>query len=290
MGCCFASSASSNQTPLLDDDSDAKQPDYYIKALPNKGMSILGCCPCTKSTLVKAVVSARTRPERMEVAANPGSVGIPFEDVDIHSTDGIRLSAWLMLKPSSDKLVIFNHPLLCNRYGSVKGFEGVSVEFLPMYKNLFDAGYSILTYDQRAQGQSDGGSEKTLIGSTECVAGVGAVEWQDFLGVLKYVDEDERVNKCKIAIYSQCMGAGAVFGAWSKSPEAFDLGRIKCQFANQPVISYNMVARITQKNFCVNVAKEIDDAMFEQVGFRGVDPVPMMRVSRLYLCTCRGTF
>ena len=137
-------------------------------------------------------------------------------------------------------------------------------------------GYSILTYDQRAQGESDGGADKTLVGK-ECIAGVGAVEWQDFVGVMKYVNNHEIFSKNKIAIYSQCMGAAAVFGAWYREPDVFDLDRVKCQFANQPVISKNMVARITQKNLGRDISTEIDDAMFDKVGFRGVDPIPMMK-------------
>ena len=94
---------------------------------------------------------------------------------------------------------------------------------------------------------------------------------------MTYVNNHNTFKDCKIAIYSQCMGAGAVFMAWYKSPETFDLNKIKCQFANQPVISLNMVARITQKNLGENISKEIDNAMFDKVGFRGVDPVPLMK-------------
>ena len=134
------SQSNTNQQSLLAGQSESKHQEYEINELPKKGCSILCCCPCLQGTLINAIVTARTRPDRSEIIATPESVGIPFKSVDIQSVDGIRLSAWEIIKDNSDKLVIFNHPLLCNRYGSKKGFEGVPCEFLPIYKTLYDAG------------------------------------------------------------------------------------------------------------------------------------------------------
>jgi hypothetical protein len=67
------------------------------------------------------------------------------EDVFFPSLDGVPLEAWF-IPADSDKLLIINHPMTCNRYGfpghlppwntMVGGFE---VNFLPELKHLHDA-------------------------------------------------------------------------------------------------------------------------------------------------------
>lgn len=75
-----------------------------------------------------------------------------YEDVFFPSIDGVTLEGWF-IPADSDRLVICNHPMPCNRYGYPghleprTDFGGFEVNFLPEYKVLHDAGYNILTYD-----------------------------------------------------------------------------------------------------------------------------------------------
>ena len=52
-----------------------------------------------------------------------------------------------------------------------------------MVKHLHEAGYNVVMYDHRRQGESAGVTNKTMIG-TEAPVGVGATEWQDVIGSL----------------------------------------------------------------------------------------------------------
>ncbi|MET8811693.1 zinc-binding dehydrogenase [Streptomyces sp. NPDC004549] len=76
-----------------------------------------------------------------------------YEDVRFQATDGTILEGWF-IPPDSDKLLIANHPMPCNRYGypgHLPEYANPSVDFevnfLPDYKNLHDVGYNVLAYD-----------------------------------------------------------------------------------------------------------------------------------------------
>jgi len=230
---------------------------------------ILRYLPCLRSMIVKAVLKARIMPPREEVTTSPAKLGIEFKDVDIMSTDGVRLSAWEIVVPGSTKLIIVNHPLMCTRAGVTKGLDMVSVDYMPMYKILVDAGYSVITYDQRAQGLSDGGIGKTRIGPKDVPCGVGATEWQDFVGVLRYVDNHPTLAKASIGVYGQCMGANAVMLAAVKAPS--DFAKVRCMVAMQPTLSLKMMSRMTKIKVGADIAMEVDDISDKEYGIRAVD-------------------
>lgn len=84
----------------------------------------------------------------------PSEYGLDFEEVFFPALDGVPIEGWF-IPADSDKLLIFNHPMPCNRYGYPghlspwQDFGGFEVNFLPEYKILHEAGYNILTYDMR---------------------------------------------------------------------------------------------------------------------------------------------
>jgi pimeloyl-ACP methyl ester carboxylesterase len=223
-----------------------------------------------KRLLTKVVVGQRVGPKRQELPETPADYGMEFLAVDIMATDGVRLSAWEIPAEQPIGLVVINHPLLCTRYGSVEGMDGVPVAFLPMIKHLHDAGYSVLTYDQRGQGESDGGVGKSIKG-IEAPVGAGALEWQDALGVMQYVSQRDDLKDLEIALLSQCMGANAMLEAWRQAPNAFDLSRVKCQVLVQPTISYNMMSRLTERKLRMDLAAAVEAAQREEYGFGFAD-------------------
>lgn len=228
--------------------------------------SVLARLPFVKRFLTKMVVGQRVGPKRQELPETPADHGMAFRPVDIVASDGVRLSAWEIPAEQPVGLVIINHPLLCTRYGSVEGMDGVPVAFLPMIRHLHDAGYSVLTYDQRGQGESDGGVGKSAKGPAT-PAGAGALEWQDAVGVLGYVRQHDEFRDLDVALMSQCMGANAVLAAWHQAPEAFDLETIKCQVLVQPTISYNMMSRLTERKLKMDLAAAVDAAQRKEYGF-----------------------
>lgn len=238
--------------------------------LTSERAGLLARLPFVTGLLTRLVVKQRVAPKRLENVKSPADYGLEFRSVDVRSSDGVRLSAWEIPAPGSTKVAIVNHPLLCTRYGSVDGMDGVPVEFLPMIGHLHQAGYSVITYDQRGQGESDGGLGKSSKG-VEAAVGAGSVEWQDFVGVLRHVRDHPEFGDNDIALVTHCMGANAALGAWQHAPDEFDLDKVKCHVLVQPTISYNMMARLTRQKLRIDLASSVEQATREQHGFGFAD-------------------
>lgn len=220
---------------------------------------------------VSQIVKLRVSPKRLENVKNPSDYGMSYQDVDIMTPDNIRLSAWEIPAPmASDKTIIVNHPLTTTRYGSTEGLDGVTAEFLPMVKHLHTAGYNVVMYDHRGQGDSDGGIGKNAQG-TEAPVGVGTTEWQDVIGSLNYVKAHADFGDDEIAFLSQCMGANATFKAWRKAPKLFADPQIKALVANQPTVSLNMISRFIKIKTGMDLAEAVETEQEKQFGFRFAD-------------------
>ena len=236
--------------------------------------------------LATTLVELRLFPDRLDNPKVPADYGMDYSDVDIITADNVRLSAWEIPSTTpSDKTVIVNHPLLTTRYGSVEGLDGVAAEFLPMVKHLHDAGYNIVMYDHRGQGESDGGKGATAIGN-EGPIGVGLLEWQDVVASLRYVLDHPQFSDDEIVFLSQCMGANATFLAWQNEPELFAHPQIKGLIANQPTLSYEFSDRYIRANaFGLSLVDDVLRVQQEKYGFgftQTLDYVPSVTVPVLY--------
>lgn len=235
--------------------------------------------------LASQIVNMRVAPKRLENPKTPSDYGMQYSDVDIVTADNIRLSAWEILAPSpSDKTVIVNHPLTTTRYGSEAGLDGVAAEFLPMVKHLHTAGYNIVMYDHRGQGDSDGGVGSAAKG-TEAPVGAGVTEWQDVAASLRYVLSHTDFADDEIVFLSQCMGANATFLAWKNEPELFSNPQIKGLIANQPTLSYNMTDRFIRAKTGIDLVDRVLDTQREKFGFgfaEALDYLPSLTVPVLY--------
>ncbi|HEX3681498.1 MAG TPA: hypothetical protein VHU83_03075 [Bryobacteraceae bacterium] len=137
----------------------------------------------------------------------------------IRSLDGIPLEAWF-IPADSNKLLIVNHPMTCNRYGFPGHlppwntmFGGFEVNFLPELKHLHDAGYNILTYDLRNHGLS--GEANGVI------SGLGLLECRDVAGSIRYAKSQKNLASMTTGLYSRCMGGNSTIIAMAKWPEEF---------------------------------------------------------------------
>lgn len=182
------------------------------------------------------------RVDRNPVTRTPEEVGLEFEDVSFKSLDEINLKAWYIPASSTDKLVIFNHFMLGNRAGAVphKDWGNISVDFMPIYKHLVDAGYSVLTYDLRNHGASDVWENGKL--------GLTNVEYQDSVASLRYARE--RQPDAKLYLFSQCYGAVSTIRGLDKHPEDFD--GINAFICLQPLTPEGFVTGVMNKFGMVN--------------------------------------
>ena len=197
-----------------------------------------------EKVLIHLVVKMRVSPKRLKNVKSPLDYGMDYQDVNILTPDNIRLSAWLISpKNNKDHTIIINHALTTTRYGALKGLDNVSVEYLPMVKHLYDEGYNVLFYDQRGQGDSDGGLGKNQVGK-QAPVGAGMTEWQDVIGAVQYVKHHPKLKNNQISFIAHCMGANALFLAWHKEPLLFNQFNIQSIIAIQPTISIKMFGRL----------------------------------------------
>ena len=141
---------------------------------------------------------------RTPVLRRPSDYVMEYEDVFFSSLDGIPLEAWF-IPANSDKLVIINHPMTCNRYGFPGHlppwtmFGGFEVNFLPELKHLHDAGYNILTYKFRNCGMSGEANGNT--------SGLGLLKCRDVVGSIRYAKSRKDLASMTTGLFSRCMGA-----------------------------------------------------------------------------------
>lgn len=259
-------------------------------------VGLVGCASFNdlkERIFVNQIVKMRVSPERLSNPKTPRDYGMAYTDVDIVTPDGVRLSAWEIPAPvESGRTIVMNHALGTTRYGAVEGLDGVPVEYLPMVKHLHDAGYNVVMYDHRGQGDSDGGTGRTLKG-TEAPVGVGATEWQDVLGSLEYVRNHPDYGNDELAFLSQCMGASATFKAWSLAPETFNDPKIKSVVAIQPPIAYEMNRRLIIDKTNMDIVDDVLAAQKEKYGFGfadNVNDVKALTVPVLFLQTERDKY
>ena len=112
------------------------------------------------------VVLWMTGPKRRSAWATPASVGLEYSEVEVQSTDGVRLRCWWVPAADSARAAV-----LVPGWGGYK-FEEHLLQTLPVYH---DAGYGVLLLDLRAQGES-GGTRRTL-GYREVRDVRGALGW-----------------------------------------------------------------------------------------------------------------
>lgn len=156
---------------------------------------------------------------RTPVLRRPNDYGMEYEDCFFPSLDGVPLEAWF-IPAKSDKLLVVNHPMTCNRYGFPGHlppwntmFGGFEVNFLPELKHLHDAGYNILTYDLRncgLSGEANGG-----------ISGLGLLECRDVVGSVRYAKGRKDLAGMTTGLFSRCMGGNSTVIAMAKWPDEF---------------------------------------------------------------------
>ena len=193
----------------------------------------------------------------------PNEYGLAYEDVFFPALDGVTLEGWF-IPADSDRLLICNHPMPCNRYGYPghlepwTGFGGFEVNFLPEYKILHDAGYNILTYDMRNHGRSGMGSGGII--------GHGVLEYRDVIGSLRYAKSRVDTKDMKTALYSRCLGANSTFVAMKKHPEEFS--HILAMIALQPAPPRAFVERAVERAGIKNGFDMFNKALHRRSGYR----------------------
>jgi pimeloyl-ACP methyl ester carboxylesterase len=210
---------------------------------------------------------------RTPVLRRPDDYGMDYEEAFFPSADGIPLEAWL-IPADSDKLLIVNHPMTCNRYGFPGHlppwntmFGGFEVNFLPELKHLHEAGYNILTYDLRNCGLSGEANGNT--------SGLGLLECRDVLGSIRYARSRKDLASMTTGLYSRCMGGNSTIIAMAKWPEEFT--DIRALVLLNVVSGRTFIERGAEnlRLDAEKAAQQLDERLRELTGFRLDEETPL---------------
>ena len=200
----------------------------------------------------------------------PNEYGMEYEEIFFPAMDGVTIEGWF-IPANSDRLIICNHPMPCNRSGYPghlepwTNFGGFEVNFLPEYKVLHDAGYNIIAYDIRNHGRSGTGSGG--------VNGHGVLEYRDVIGSLRYAKSRTDTAKMRTALYSRCLGANATIVGMKKHPKEFE--HVKAMIALQPVSPKVFVETAVENQKISNGLQLFDVAFHKRTGYHLADVWPM---------------
>ncbi|MGB2601348.1 MAG: alpha/beta hydrolase [Candidatus Omnitrophota bacterium] len=154
--------------------------------------------------IVLLVVSVRYIEKRSlffpmkEVTSDPGSVGLPYEEIYFDTIDNKRLNGWFISNHDARFTVIFSH-----------GNAGNIAHRLSKLCVLYDLGLSIFVYDYRGFGKSEGSPSE---------AGL----YKDVRAAYNYLTKERNIPKENIILYGESLGGAVTIDlAREIAPRAF---------------------------------------------------------------------
>jgi len=123
-----------------------------------------------------------------EIIATPSQISLPYEDIQLKTSDGINLHGWYIPAPQPRGTVLFLH-----------GNAGNISHRLDSVRMLHRLGYSTLIFDYRGYGNSAG-------------APTEQGTYLDAEAAWRYLTEQQHIPSCRIVLFGESLG-GAV-AAW----------------------------------------------------------------------------
>ncbi|AFL94629.1 hypothetical protein CL1_0418 [Thermococcus cleftensis] len=149
------------------------------------------------------------KPPRFVGEWTPRELGFDYDEVTIETRDGLRLSGWWV--PNGEKTVIPLHGYTRSRWDDV--YMKQTMEF------LLNEGYSVLVFDFRAHGKSEG--KYTTVGDRELIDVLSAIDW---------LEKNHPEKAGRIGLVGFSMGAVVTIRALAEDE------RVACGVADSPPI------------------------------------------------------
>lgn len=153
---------------------------------------IYGVLPIWFSSVV---TNAKTRSTDRQQTETPADFKAEFRDVEFQTTDGVRISGWLLPSRGKRATIIYSHGLFRSRR-----------ELLERAIDFWRLGYGALLYDARNHG--DSGKARVSFGYNERLDAEAAV---------RFLREDLRTED-RIVLFGISMGAATALLATAETP------------------------------------------------------------------------
>ena len=195
---------------------------------------LLGLIAGVAAYFTKQMVS----PQRRSLWANPGDLGLAYEDVQFPAQDGVRIAGWFVPAPADSTrkgaTIVIVHGWLWNRLGMLADdflsdlLGSGPVDLLRLAYALHRHGYHVLMYDVRNHGESASAPPVSF----------GQEEAKDLLGALGYLNGRSDIDPARIGVIGFSMGANGLLYALPQTTQ------IKAGIAVQPVSAAPFSQRI----------------------------------------------
>jgi pimeloyl-ACP methyl ester carboxylesterase len=174
---------------------------------------LLGLAIAFITTIALMFARRLVNPPRLPLWANPGDLGLDYDEIQFPAQDGVRIAGWFVPAPADSMrkgaTLILIHGWPWNRLGEVADdmFSELTgrkpVDLLRLAFALHKDGYNLLMYDMRNHGES---------ASSPPVA-FGQEEAKDLLGALAYLSARDDVDAGRIGVIGFSMGANSLLYA-----------------------------------------------------------------------------
>jgi len=143
-----------------------------------------------------------TRVTRQPLRPDATYIAPSHEDVEFKSTDGLTLRGWWFASPvPKGRAAVLVHGKDQNR--TISSFDSGRIA-----RFLLANGYSVLVFDLRGHGESDG-----------LRWGLGQFEPRDILGAIDLATKKAGVDKKHVAVIGESMGGGSVLMTVKADPD-----------------------------------------------------------------------
>lgn len=146
------------------------------------------------------VVDGLTRPPRKPLDPPASSVAAVWESVSFRSQDGLLLKGWWFPVAGADRAVVVVHGRAANRINSSFGQQRIAQFFLANR-------YSVLLFDLRASGESEG-TRYTL----------GLLEPRDVIPAIDLAQQRAGVPRSRVVVVGESMGGGTALMTLGADP------------------------------------------------------------------------
>lgn len=186
--------------PSVASESSGRKPGRWKRVLKRVILSLLiifvvliyGVLPVWFSSVV---TNAKTRPLDRQLTETPADYNAEFRDVEFQTSDGVKISGWLLPSRGKRATIIYSHGLFRSRR-----------ELLERAIDLWRLGYGALLYDARNHG--DSGPARVSFGYNERL---------DAEAAFRFLREDLRTED-RIALFGISMGAATALLATAETP------------------------------------------------------------------------
>jgi pimeloyl-ACP methyl ester carboxylesterase len=154
---------------------------------------VFGVFPYYISTVA---TGAKTRSMDRQLTETPATLGAEYKDVEFETSDGVKISGWLLPSRGARATIIYSHGLFRSRR-----------ELLKRAVDLWRLGYGALLYDARNHG--DSGPARVSLGYNERL---------DAAAAARFLREAER-SRDRLVMFGISMGAATALLAGAEEPE-----------------------------------------------------------------------